>query len=740
MQKVASATDAQPSQAIGRAPAFSPAQIGEWIGIAALVGVCLFLLFTKNASFFNFWTDRDMVRSANLLNEFQYMAAELSYGAASRVPGGALHYLWWIPTAFSSDPNWSYKFCILLCMLACIPFYQAMRNSFGASAAIVSTAVLLASPVTFSTMMRLWNPSFQVPFLILAFAFMIRHLAAKEAWAFKWMIASLVVSMQMHVSTWLLMIAWLPVYLILRPKIGRKEAVLALVISLLLMLPYIIGEMMNGWDNIRTMMASQGKGAVRRFEPSKGFLFNFDNSRDIWAWFGMTFGMTDNLPQPPLQTAFSWLHNLGHVIGALFLIFATAHWLGWGKPIGRLLGADFGGGAARVALASFAPLFLAFAYLSYSPQMELVVYGNSRYIMFAVTGLAVLAGLGAGAVMSMARSSKPAQFVAAGIVAVATAVPLASLAESMLGLARGSSEPGRQFMGAFNLVKEDRKWSLEDTVARLSILRHHEDGDKWRFESIFGIGYELYRYKLNQPFSRGGECAAFLTSGTDVYGAKGMSSEALARSFQQPGIDVRILSQRSVGKDRLVIYERPGKPCFTTITNRYVFSPEENAMFKRYGDSKRGHLIPQGKSEPSTETTKAGEKAYIGNLGQGIYVMVKLHAAAPETGKVHVELHSNQLRGDTYNGGFLELGMINAPRLTFTSPGRDPITLTLDNGLVGGKGTFTPMQTVFDLPAGTYSVKLDAEVYPPVPLGTWPVDFSKKTPVSVPLDQAFVAR
>lgn len=705
----------------------------EAIGILSLVGVCIFLLVTKNASFFNFWTDRDIVRSANLLNEFQYMAAELSYGAASRVPGGALHYLWWIPTVFSSDPNWSYKFCIMLCFLACIPFYMAMRQSFGAGAAIVSTAVLLASPVTFSTMMRLWNPSFQVPFLFLAAAFMIRHLAAGEARAFKWMIASLVMAMQMHVSTWLLMGALIPVYLILRPKIGWREAGLALGISLLLMAPYIIGEMMTGWDNIRTMLASQGRGAVRSVGIDRGFMFNFDNARDIWAWFAMAFSMTDNLPQPPFTTLLSWVHNLGHVLGAIFLLLGIAWWLDWGKPIGRALGVNFGGGAGRAALAAVAPIFLAFAYLTYSPQMELVVYGNSRYIMFAVTGLAILAGLGAYMVMSMVGATLIGQAIGSAVIAVAAGLPLWSLAQSMHGLTFGAAEPGRQFMGAFEIVQKDRNWSLEDTIARTSILRHHEPDDRWRFENIFAIGYELFRYGKTQPFSRGGECVAYLTSGTDVYGDKGMTSEALARSFAQPGINVRIISQRAVGKDRLVIYERPGKPCFTTISNRYVFTPEENMMFKRY------EQIPIGQAEQVSPPPKGADRAYIASLGpgkQGVYVMVKVTAKG---GKVRAELHSNQLRGDTYNGGFLDIGMINAPRLTFTGVGGPPTVLSFDDGLVGGKGTATPIQTEINLPLGRYQLAFEAEVYPPVVLGTWPVDFNNKKPIRVLLDTGFMA-
>lgn len=697
----------------------------EAVGVLALLGVGLLILLTKNSSFFNFWTDRDIVRSANLLNEFQYMAAELSYGAASRVPGGALHYLWYIPTAFSSDPNISYKFCILLCLLAAIPLHLAMRTYFGASAAIVSTAVLLASPTTFSTMMRLWNPSFQVPFLFLAYAFLIRLLAGNEKTAFKWMVASLVIAMQMHVSTWLLMIAIVIALVVTRTSIPRREALLAVALTLLLLSPYLVGEMLSGWDNIRTMMASQGRGAVRQFDLTRGLLFNFDNSRDFWAWLSLSFGMTDNLPAPPFQTLRSLLHNLALVAGGIFVLLSLAYWLAWGRPAERIIGMRLGGGTGRLTVGALMPILVAFVYTSYSPQLELVIYGNSRYVMFVVPGIAILAGLGAAAVVSMARDWMPSRAVAAALVAAMTGGALWSLSTSVLALDRTGTPPGRQFMGSFEVVRRDRNWSMEDTIARMSVLRKHDAAqDRWIFESIFAIGYELYRHGKSQPFARGGECVAYLTRGTDVYGTKGITAEALARSFEQPGIELRLISQRPVGRDRLVVYERPGKPCFTTITNRYVFSPEENVMFKRYG------TVAEGSAIETTETVTSGQRAFIVNVGKGIYAMLKLSSHA---GRLTIELHSNQLRGDTYNGGFLDAGMIVSPTIVASTPSGGSRRIVLAEGLVGGKGTFTPIRGEFEATEGLVDLELHTEVYPVVPLGQWPVDFTKKKPVRIPV-------
>ena len=199
-----------------------PLEVAAVLGLVVL-GVLYVVL--NNDSFFNFWTDRDMVRSEMLLREFQWMGAELSYGSAARVPGGALHYLWVIPTLFSKDPDWSYKFCVLLGMLSLIPFYRAMRASFGLAAAATSTVVLLASPILFGTLTRLWNPSFQAPFIILTFAFMIRIVAERDVSRFKWLVGALVLGMQMHMSTYLLVVCVALALIVLRIRIPLRERV-----------------------------------------------------------------------------------------------------------------------------------------------------------------------------------------------------------------------------------------------------------------------------------------------------------------------------------------------------------------------------------------------------------------------------------------------------------------------------------------------------------------------------------
>jgi hypothetical protein len=119
------------------------------------------------------------------------------------------------------------------------------------------------------------------------------------------------------------------------------------------------------------------------------------------------------------------------------------------------------------------------------------------------SGLAIMAGLAAGAIMDMGRRSSVGGAIAALVVAVMAAMPLWSLTTSVQALDRADTPAGRQFMGAFDIVQKDRSWSLEDTVARMSILRSHDAGvDRWIFEAIYAIGYELYRNRQNQPFAK----------------------------------------------------------------------------------------------------------------------------------------------------------------------------------------------------------------------------------------------
>lgn len=703
----------------------------ETAAIALLAVLAVLYIILDNDSFFNFWTDRDMVRSESLLREFQWMGAELSYGSAARVPGGFLHYLWVIPTIFSKDPDLSYKFCVLLGMLSLIPFYWAMRRSFGAAAAITATMVLLASPVLFGTLTRLWNPSFQAPFIILAFAFMIRVVAEQHSPSFKWMVASIVLGMQMHLSTYLLVVCIALAMIITRTRVPWREVLAAVGLAVLLLAPYLIGEFATGWDNLRQMLGSQGRGAVRNFSLTKGLLYNPDNVGDVWRWYMLSFGMNDNLPPVPLLTALSWLLNLSLCLGGLYTLLAMVHWLEWGKPLTRALGIPVDGSWGRALVAAIIPVMLGFLYFSYSPQVELVIYGSARYLMFAMPGLAIIAGLGAAALLAVGRHSMLLRSLLVVPVAVGVLVPAWSLADSLRALDKPWNTPGRDFMGGLDQISREMSWSLADAVARTTVLRRHQSSDdRWRFESIFGIGYELHRTRTPVPFSTRGPCVAWLTGGAQIYGDKGISPAALERSFQQPGLKLSIVRQKRFSGDLLVVYQRQdgGGYCFTSITNRYVFSDEEKAMFDRYGK------LAVASAEPTSATVAAGSKGFMLNLGQGIYAMLKLGTS---DGKLAVELHSNQLRGDTYNGGFLDIGMIANPRLTFVPSSGDPIAITIEPGLIGGKGTFTPLRQLHQLPRGTFKVIFEADVYPPVRLGTWPVDFDSKKPVKIDVTSVY---
>ncbi len=697
----------------------------ETVAIAVLSILAVLYIILDNDSFFNFWTDRDMVRSEMLLREFQWMGAELSYGSAARVPGGFLHYLWVVPTLFSKDPDLSYKFCVLLGMLSLIPFYIAMRNGFGVAAAATSTIVLMASPVLFGTLTRLWNPSFQAPFIILAFAFMVRLLAEKHTASFKWLVAALVLGMQMHLSTYLLVICIVVALVVTRTRIPGREALAALGITLLLLAPYLLGELFSGWDNIRQMVGSQGRGAMRSFGLTKGLMYNPDNVGDVWRWYMLGTGMNDNLPATPLASAYSWALNLALVIGGLYTLVSLACWLEWGKPIANAVGIPHGGAWGRVLVASIIPVIVGFLYFSYSPQVELVIFGSARYLMFAMPGLAIIAGLGVAALVATARGSQLAQAALAVPVIVGFAMPTWALTDSLRALDKPYNKPGRDFMGGLDQISRELGWDLAETVGKTTILRRHEAaGDRWRFESIFGIGYELHRTRTPVPFSTKGNCAAFLTNGWNIYGDKGISVEALQRSFEQPNLKLSIVRQKRFTSDLLVVYQRDGGQgyCFTAISNRYVFSDEEKAMFDRYG------RLAVGAAEPAKATVKPGHRGAILNLGHGIYAMLKLGA---EDGRPVLELHSNQLRGDTYNGGFLDIGMIQDPRLVFTNANGQAVTFLIERGLVGGKGTFTPLKIPFALDKGTWDVTFEADVHPPVKLGAWPVDLSKKNSVKI---------
>ena len=160
------------------------------------------------------------------------------------------------------------------------------------------------------------------------------------------------------------------------------------------------------------MIGSQGKAAVRASSVTKGLLYNPDNVGDVWRWYMLAFGMNDDLPSAPLTTRSLLAARIWPIVlGGLYTALSLAWWLEWGKPLARALGIPCGGKHGRVLVGAVIPVLIGFLYFSYSPQVELVIYGSARYLMFAMPGLAIIAGLGAGALMAIGRGRRVAQAI-----------------------------------------------------------------------------------------------------------------------------------------------------------------------------------------------------------------------------------------------------------------------------------------------------------------------------------------
>ena len=308
--------------------------------------------------------------------------------------------------------------------------------------------------------------------------------------------------------------------------------------------------------------------------------------------------------------------------------------------------------------------------------------------------------------------------------AIATFVPLVALVGSLRALDKPDDARGREFFGHMEVVMQQMGWNLaQATAATTTFKTHNAEKDSWAFEAAFAIGYELHRTGTALPFASTGPCIIYIPDGIDIYGGKGISVGTIERSLGQPHAKFSIDKQVPIGRDLMVVYRRAGGHCPVGTTNRYVLSDEEKLMFARWGK------LAAGKAEP-VKLAGPNHGAFMVNLDNLHFAVIRL--ARVESNLI-VELHSNQLRGDTYNGGFLEIGMIEAPRLTFRGADGRTTEVEIEKGLVGGRGAFTPIRATASIPDGVYDITLEANVFPAPKLAEWPADFSKKKPVKIEL-------
>ncbi len=698
-----------------------------WGAVALLAGICVLLARGLGSTWvYDLWSDRDLMRAARLGSMPEVTGAELSYGSGVRIPG-SLQYLLMAPwLQGGASPVGAYRMQALLEGLGVLLLGREAWTRWGLWAGAVTVGVWGVGRVPNEVGATLWNPGFVPLFACALTVASVRLVGGGRPQAWTLWIAALAAGAQMHLSVALLAAFVLPMLVVWGPPRARGPVLRGLGLAAVLYLPFLVHELVWGARTLKGLLAP-GQAAALAPGASWGTA-----GTSLWAvgaaWVDV---------HTPLE-----LMTYHPVVGGLGVVASALLGLGligvWGRAlVGAIRGRELGPDRRVVGLLAGVWLLM-LVYLALGPLTAVSLGQGERYVLMLWPSTALLAGWGAAAAVRAAGSR-------ASTVAAALALLLAVRAGALVldaGSVRRSLRSWTERVAVLAEVQAVTGWSLVDVAGRVVLAPGGDVAFGRTWDTLQGIDHVLHRVGATFDGSQPPPCGLLVPvpSNTDVAHPP-FDAAYVQAVLDQPLPELKVLDVLAVGsRHQLVRYTLAGQACRTSFTNRYVDTPEEVTLRSLWGappgtvrelappgpDVRRfGAVVPDPRHEPGAE----GETPLV--LGVDLSVR-------PDG--VGLTLHSNALRGQSHNGGWLAEAMLTNPRLVLRDPtSGDVLTLPIAAGPVGGRTQLTPLRAVPQrVPAGTWSVRLLAEVV--VDPATWAAGGALTVPLDLPLTDSFEVR
>jgi hypothetical protein len=340
--------------------------------------------------------------------------------------------------------------------------------------------------------------------------------------------------------------------------------------------------------------------------------------------------------------------------------------------------------------------------------------GNvSRYLIFLVPVMAAAAGLGADALVKATRTRSSA-----------LAAALALLVTLSLGLRLAAADAQTTAAGGHTLAWARLSRWLEaaqvDTGMTLPELVRHTTavswkyGDGWRREEAVPVDALLHAQGARFEGPADPPCVAvFVIDHEDPSRVSGLTQADLTQALGTGAAPATLLSVTTLGPDAAIARFQPSTgPCPTNMVQRYILTPEEQIT------------LDDGLGVPANTAVRLqderGARRWLVSLDTGptvasptntIYALITVRDTRDDQ---ELALHSNQLRGYAWNGGFFLNVVVRAPRLVVRDDtGATVAQAAFATGLVGREGLVTPLSARAKLPAGKLSFAVDVPPFDP---------------------------
>jgi len=214
-----------------------------------IIGAALLKISGYDTFAYTIWSDRDLLRAAQLFDDFQVSGAELYLTHGARSPGAAIYYFFNLILSVNDSPVFLYLVSVAFDLLATFIIFQVFKKYFNFNYGLIAAALYSVSPNVVGSISMIWNPSFLPFFSVLCFLFIYKIFVEKSYNYVPALFFTTFIGMQFHLGLFIVIVFFLALLFAcpIRPSI--RQIGLALLLAVVTLLPYFVVEFQNNFEN-----------------------------------------------------------------------------------------------------------------------------------------------------------------------------------------------------------------------------------------------------------------------------------------------------------------------------------------------------------------------------------------------------------------------------------------------------------------------------------------------------------
>ena len=210
----------------------------------------LFLILVSTVSIFHasgyfgysIWTDRELLRSENLLEIFQIYGPEFDLQGGKRIPGGAAHYVLFLLLQISQNPDVLNVIFLSLTLVSFLLLARQIGHQLGWLLGLVALLLLVNNSLYQDQARELWNPFMAMPFAILAHVFLLSS-TRSTLWIWPFLTAVCVsVAAQYQMANIALVVSFLAAFWFMNMAKPTRTSLIFICGLIFSYSPYILGH------------------------------------------------------------------------------------------------------------------------------------------------------------------------------------------------------------------------------------------------------------------------------------------------------------------------------------------------------------------------------------------------------------------------------------------------------------------------------------------------------------------